>query len=938
MKLTIKHKLTLFVTSASLLCYLLTSLFFFDMYAKTIKKNAMESSASEVASVAATFDLLQGKLLREAKPVAENADVLALLRQSGGLKPDERTRLIAGVDRALDDFVLQMNREVAFVEIVPRDASADLRLSTGVEYGESPYDFAAIAAKTGEGPSAWFIRSPSRLGEPVWVLIVADPQTGEKLGALAVHMQTTLWSKLFQNASMNLYMVDEAHQTAYRQGEVTVDPAFFAGHAGLFAQEEGVRELRVNRSQMIVSFQSTADGAFQMVGFIDTKTLFSEMFRTGTLIVAVCTVWFLLTVLFSSIVSHRITASIFTIERQIGRVMEGEFHENQRLPLLPVMNNRNLADKYRVVFIYVAIVMIPMVVSIVLMNRIAGDSIETQLLRNHLSKVELIARKMDMNVREYGQQLDYLFGDKALNASAARYLQGQQQREQFERDAEESVARLHASSFGEIAVSLYDNDRNSLFRTGCRQPLLPEELKEMRQKSGNGTTWFPPLSACGTNWIAFGKMMLALSNYDSFYFLDTMGYFVLQINEQLFQQMYHSELESGLSHLYVMDADGRIVSDPVPSNIGMQADANRYATALRDGSASGMWWGDGKGEKTAYLYSRMEQTGWLIVAEIGKRKLGSQVPGKTTYGALSVTVNLLLLSALLYWFINRITRHIRKLNGAIAEVAGGNLVVETSIRTGDEIQNLAEGFNAMVRRLSELMNETYQLGVRRKEAELNSLQAQINPHFLYNTLESINWEAMLLTNGPNKVSEMVTALSDLLRLSINKGREIVTFQEEIDHVKNYLILQKERYADKFEVEWNVDPRLYEYRTLKLILQPLVENAIYHGLELKEGTGVIRIGGKLEEDGVRVTIEDDGLGMSAGQLAQVRQSLLPEDAANRGESGKRGAGGSIGISNVHERIQLYYGEFYGIEVESEPNAGTRVTIRLPLLETEEHHDT
>lgn len=178
----------------------------------------------------------------------------------------------------------------------------------------------------------------------------------------------------------------------------------------------------------------------------------------------------------------------------------------------------------------------------------------------------------------------------------------------------------------------------------------------------------------------------------------------------------------------------------------------------------------------------------------------------------------------------------------------------------------------------------------------------------------------MLSGGSNKVSEMVTALSDLLRLSINKGREIVTFEDEFNHLRSYIIIQKERYSDKFDIEWDVDEELYEYRTLKLILQPLVENSIYHGIELKSEKGLIIIRGKLLEDQIKLEITDNGLGMNFEQLDAVRKSL--SDLNNRPDN--RG----IGLKNVNDRIQLYFGKNYGLKIFSEEGSGTLIEIYLP----------
>lgn len=209
-----------------------------------------------------------------------------------------------------------------------------------------------------------------------------------------------------------------------------------------------------------------------------------------------------------------------------------------------------------------------------------------------------------------------------------------------------------------------------------------------------------------------------------------------------------------------------------------------------------------------------------------------------------------------------------------------------------------------------------------RKSQSIALQAQINPHFLYNTLETINWKSMGLTGGENEVSDMISNLSKLLRLSLETENNIVTIEMEIQHAKYYLDIQKTRYKDKFDIIWDIDPYIYKYKIVKLILQPLVENAIYHGIKPKDGKGVITIQGKEFESCIEIVVLDDGVGMRYEDVEALNAHLKEEYIRENSH---------IGLINVNLRLKLIFGEEYGISVESEYEKFCRIVLRIPKIE-------
>lgn len=297
-------------------------------------------------------------------------------------------------------------------------------------------------------------------------------------------------------------------------------------------------------------------------------------------------------------------------------------------------------------------------------------------------------------------------------------------------------------------------------------------------------------------------------------------------------------------------------------------------------------------------------TGWEIIHIIKKSQLLKDTRLIEIYTVIVCLVTILFALLLSIVFSNTINRPIKRLKRAISDVGKGKRDI-TEEFGDDEIGILGNQFKVMVKENLELNERITSSKLKQREAELKLLQAQINPHFLYNTLDSIYWLAKI--KKADDIADMAIALSDIFKLSLNKGSEITTVRNEIKQVKSYLVIQNLRYKDRFKVNIDIDERIMEHEIIKLIIQPFIENAMVHGLELKPGDGEINIIGRLEGTEIIFIIGDNGIGV---------------DNINKFNSG-------YGIKNVQERIKLYYGEEYGITFESEINKGTKVTIKIPF---------
>lgn len=263
-----------------------------------------------------------------------------------------------------------------------------------------------------------------------------------------------------------------------------------------------------------------------------------------------------------------------------------------------------------------------------------------------------------------------------------------------------------------------------------------------------------------------------------------------------------------------------------------------------------------------------------------------------------------------------VSRPIEELCRTTELVAKGDFDTRASGVSGDEISVLTKSFNSMVGQIGVLVDNIKEEQRNLKDTELKLLQAQINPHFLYNTLDAIIWLAE--DKQTDQVVSMVTSLSEFFRTTLSEGRDFITIKEEEAHIRSYLEIQQFRYRDILDYDIRIPEELYGYTIMKLTIQPLVENALYHGIKNKRGKGVIRVTACRLEERIEITVEDNGIGMKPEQLRELRDKI----------SGLKKSQGGFGLVNVQERIQLHYGEAFGLFFESEYGQGTSVKVKIP----------
>jgi two-component system sensor histidine kinase YesM len=363
--------------------------------------------------------------------------------------------------------------------------------------------------------------------------------------------------------------------------------------------------------------------------------------------------------------------------------------------------------------------------------------------------------------------------------------------------------------------------------------------------------------------------------------------------------------------LYLFNAQDELLMKAGPDSAAL----SEIPEEARRGTSGFYFAKEGDG-KWLYAFSRKPAYDTTLVYKIPYDSItGNQSALLVTLMALSALYLVFVLAFVLYLLRIVVKPLVRLVTITKLYEPGKSLDIGNEPLRADEFGILYGAFLKMTKRLDQSFEDNYGMQIKQKEYELSMLHSQITPHLLYNTLDSIYWYA--LDSGNTDVGEMVKDLSKLLRIGLSKGRTMITIGEELEHVQAYSRLQMKRYPDTFEVEWDIDEKLLEYTTPKVIMQPLVENAIFHGVSTMDGEGVLRICIRRGDgDELLLIVEDNGfLPVDMERLA----AIVRGDASDKG----------YGIRNVHQRVQLHYGEAYGLRYEAREGGGLRAVIHLPL---------
>lgn len=564
-----------------------------------------------------------------------------------------------------------------------------------------------------------------------------------------------------------------------------------------------------------------------------------------------------------------------------------------------------------------ALMVLAMLVFMVIAMRYTSGTI----YENSINYMSQIIQQVNYDIDTYIEYMENISSIIAKSSDVPRYLFDQNQTE-AEREAEKERILTQFQTIMESRDDIYNvaavakNGRYIINRgddelTGYVDiESLDWYQAAMESKSGIAVSSSHVQNAIQSSYKWVITLSRALVNNQTG---EREGLFFVDLNYSAISDLCNNNSIEEKGYIFVLDAEGNIVYHPKQQLMygGLKTE---NIDAIMECEEDSLIIDEG-GESKLYTMSKSKRTGWTVVGAAYTSELLKNNEQAQMWYLLVASILLLAVIGISGIISREITKPIRSLRDSMRKVQNGQFDTHVEVITENEIGSLGRSFNLMTSEIRALMEQNVYEQKQKRKSELKALQAQINPHFLYNTLDSIIWVSEAGEN--DEVVEMTSALARLLRQSISNDQEEVELEKEIEYVKNYLTIQKMRYKDKLEFFIYVDPRVAHVPVIKLVLQPLVENAIYHGIKYKETKGNLKIYAKPVDGRVEIVVADDGIGMDEDVMEHIFDEHRKEQKRN-----------GVGVPNVQKRLQLQYGSEYGIRYESVKGAGTKVVITIP----------
>lgn len=396
-----------------------------------------------------------------------------------------------------------------------------------------------------------------------------------------------------------------------------------------------------------------------------------------------------------------------------------------------------------------------------------------------------------------------------------------------------------------------------------------------------------------------------------------LGVLLVDMNYSSIEQLLEkANTDTSGEYVYLMAPDGEIIYHPKQNliHMGLYEENNTEAAGYEDTTVKENF----HGEKRLITVKTISYTGWKLVSVVPMKSFSMGMTGMRNLVVLLVALTVLAAVMLNQMVSARISKPLRRLNDSVKEWEAGNMNPDIYVGGSMEVEHLGKTLRSTVAQIRQLMDDIVVEQEEKRKSELDALQSQINPHFLYNTLDSIVW--MITGERYDDAVFMITQLASLFRISLSKGKTVIKIEDEVKHARNYMNIQKIRYKNSFEVDFQIEEDILDGCIVKLVLQPLLENAIYYGMEFMDGEGEIHVRGYRKDKDVYLEVEDNGLGMPEEEVAELLN----------GKERPHKHGSGVGLVNVHSRLKLRFGEAYGLVIHSCPDEGMMVQIHIPYI--------
>jgi len=385
---------------------------------------------------------------------------------------------------------------------------------------------------------------------------------------------------------------------------------------------------------------------------------------------------------------------------------------------------------------------------------------------------------------------------------------------------------------------------------------------------------------------------------------------ILNFKEEFFRNIFSNSIPTDEGYFFIFSKDGYVISSQDQSMLATKLEAPWVEQIAQKVSGTDII--ENNGKKMIICFDTSKTTGWISAVLIPSGRLAEQIIPPIKKFIIYATIIVALISIMLsYLFSVKITKPINRIIKAIKKIGEGDFSIKIAEEGSVEFKELIERFNRMNEKIHRLIKENYEIKIKEKEAEITALNLQLDPHFMYNTLNLIN--LISIDNEQEEISEMIMCLSSMLKYTVKNKKDLVMFKDDLEYLKSYIFIMTKRFEGKFSAIYDIAPELYESKVPKFFMQPIVENSLIHGFALMRSGGILEIKCWTDEESRYFRVKDNGKGMDANKLRQLT------DKAE-----------AVGVSNVDRRIKILFGENYGVKIESELLKGTSVTIKLPLL--------
>lgn len=566
---------------------------------------------------------------------------------------------------------------------------------------------------------------------------------------------------------------------------------------------------------------------------------------------------------------------------------------------------------------FLTLVIVPLIATGILASNIINDILISQTEARSIQNIAQSVQAMDMSLEELNNIIIASVWNQSLQDILRTNSAEENSRESNTSFVEEKLRSI-ANTRRDIEFLMIStkDERNYSFSTSnisdnyiSYVTLLDPAIYSSSSFQRGEITWLGFRDG-SNNILGVRKLM----DFDT---LEDLGYLYVVIKEDTIKQKYDSLKTTSGSFFVVKDALGNEISNNCPLDVDaatIDLTSNKNSTMKKEQYSGNEY----------YLTSRESgYSNWIISQLTPTKELTREISRiqMTIFAVIMMIMSILFL--FMSWFSNYLIHPISEMRDLMKEIRLENFNIHADESRNDEMGQLAKSFNAMASKIKRLIEEDYKSKILLQETEYSFLRAQINPHFLYNTLDSISWLASM--DGNKKISRISVALGRILRWSISNTGNVVPLKDEVSNLEDYLTIQKLRYGDNLNYQIHIDEELLQLTVPKMILQPLVENSLIHGLEEINGEKKLTITAQRMENHLNIIIKDNGVGMTQDRIKEVLADKIQNTSATYH---------GVGVYNVYKRIQMMYGEKYGLEIISEPGLGTQVIIKIPVEKQEE----